>query len=252
MSRDRRLRGAIVILTRRETDDLALAAELRELGADVIELPCVRTEPLDDTTDLRRAVEALASSDLLVLTSRTGANAVADVMPRGGIACGVAAVGEETAERAQSLGMRVRFVASRADGRTLGRELPLPRGDVVLARSDLAHGDLPAILRERGARVREVTAYRTVAQVSGDAGIVRRAVERGPVTIVVASPSAVDALAGALDAGTLGHATFVAVGPRTAGRVRERVGSTAIVAGATDARALADAIPSPQGQEAAS
>lgn len=251
MPRDRRLRGAIVVLTRRPEDDRPLASELRQLGADVIELPCVRTEPLADDSELRQAIEGLDAPDLLVLTSRTGVDAVADVVPRGGMPCGVATVGEATAERAWSRGMRVRFVASRADGRTLAEELPLPRGEVLLARSDLADGELPAALRGRGARVRQVIAYRTISQVSGDPGIVRRATERGPVTVVVASPSAVDALAAALDAETLRRATFVAIGPRTARRVRERVGTTPIVATATGLRALIDAIPSRQREEAA-
>jgi uroporphyrinogen-III synthase len=147
--------------------------------------------------------------------------------------------------------MRVRFVASRADGATLGHELPLPRGEILLARSDLADGELPATLRHRGARVREIAAYRTVARIEGDAGVLRRAVARGPVTIVVASPSAVDALADAIDPDTLRRATFVAIGPRTARRVRDRVGPAARVADASAAGALVNAIPSPETEEAA-
>lgn len=249
---DDRLSGAIVVLTRRPQDDRALAWTLRERGAEVIELPCIRTEPLADASGLRQAIEALGAGDLLVLTSRNGADAVAEVVPRGSVPCSVAAVGEATAERAAALGMRVRFVASRADGRTLAQELPLPRGEVVLARSDLADGDLPALLRRRGARVREVTAYRTIAEVQGDAGIVRRAVRRGPVAVVAASPSAVDALAAVVDGETLGRLTFVAIGRRTAERVRVRTGRAAIVASATDERALIDAIAPRQREEARS
>jgi uroporphyrinogen III methyltransferase/synthase len=252
MSRDRRLRGAIVVLTRRRVDDRALAQVLRQRGAEVIEMPCVRTEPLADAGELARAVAALGSSDLLVLTSRTGADAVADVAPGGGVVCGVAAVGDATAERAGALGMRVRFVASRADGATLGHELPLPRGEILLARSDLADRELPATLLARGARVREVAAYRTVAGVEGDPGAVRRAVARGPVTIVVASPSAVDALVDAVDLETLRRATIVAIGPRTARHVQDRAGVVAIVAEAPAAGDIASAIPTPETEEAAS
>lgn len=236
------LDGLTVVLTRRRPDNVALGSELRGRGAGVIELPCVRTDPVD-ASQLEDAIRELRARDLLVLTSRTGVDAVARAMPREGVPCGVAAVGEATAERATTVGLRVRFVASRADGRTLGRELPLPRGDVVLARADLADPELPAMLRARGARVREVTAYRTVAEVSGDPQVVRRAMERGPVTIVVASPSAVEALSAAIDAATLRRATFVAVGPRTAERVRQRVGATAIaVADTTDVHAVSRAI----------
>lgn len=239
-----RLAGTTVVLTRASEDNAALASDLRRLGAQVIELPCVRSAPLDDAAALRAAIERTTASDLLVLTSRAGADAIARVGPPP--ACGVAAVGPATAERARSLGMRVAFVASRADARVLGHELPLPEGDVLLARSDLADGELPARLRARGARVRELIAYRTVARLEGDTADVRTAIERGRVVIVVASPSAVDALAAAVDRSSLGRATFVAIGPRTARRVRDVVHVAAVVAASTGLPDLVRAIPSPQ------
>ncbi len=244
MHDDPDLAGTTVILTRAREDNAALASALRHLGAAVIELPCVRTEPIGDLAELRATVADLGRADLLVLTSRAGAEAVATAMPRGAVGCDVAAVGHATADRARALGMRVVFVASRSDGRTLARELPLPRGEVVLARSDLAPDDLPLILRARGARVREVTAYRTVVQASGDTAAVQVAIERGRAVVVVASPSAVDALVAAVEPETLRHATFVAVGPRTAERVRERVGTAAVTADAPDVDALVAAVRS--------
>lgn len=237
------LAGATVVLTRRPEDNAALADVLRERRAEVLELPCVRTAPLEDAHELASALDALRADDLLVLTSRAGADAVAAV--RRPVPCPVAAVGVTTARHATELGMRVAFVPSRADGRTLGRELPLPAGTVVLARSDRAAGDLPEILRARGAAVREVVAYRTVAEVDGDATEVVRAIERGPVTIVLASPSAVDALA-TVGVAVLRRAELVAIGPRTARRVRERFGRTAVVADGPDATAIARAIPLPR------
>ncbi|MBI2983181.1 MAG: uroporphyrinogen-III synthase [Chloroflexi bacterium] len=165
-------------------------------------------------------------------------------MPPHGIPCDVAAVGEATAERARSFGMRVSFVASRADGRTLARELTPPAGEVVLARSDLADPELPLMLRARGARVREVTAYRTHRRVAGDANVARAAIERGRAVVVVASPSAVDALADAIDPGTLRRAAFVAVGPRSADRVRARVRTDPLTAGSPGVDAVVSAIRS--------
>jgi uroporphyrinogen-III synthase len=143
--------------------------------------------------------------------------------------------------------MRVSFVAARPDGRTLARELPLPAGDVLLARSDLAGGELPGLLRARGARVREVVAYRTIPGLDRDA---RSTLERGSldgVTVVVASPSAVDALASALGRAALGSARFVAIGPRTAERVEAIAGAHARTATGTDARSIADAVEDREG-----
>ena len=243
MPRD--LLGATVVLTRRHEDNEALATALRERGARVLELPCVRVAPLEDAEELAEAVRALGAGDLLVLTSRSGADAVAAASGPSSIACPVAAVGEATAEHAARLGMRVRFVASHADGATLARELPLPSGTVVLARSDLADATLPDILAARGASVRDVVAYRTIAEIAGDTAEVAHAMEHDGVTVVVTSPSAVDAL-GALGPALVRRATFVAIGARTARRVRERVGVNPIVAEAPDAASIARAIPSPR------
>ncbi|MDE3113049.1 MAG: uroporphyrinogen-III synthase [Chloroflexota bacterium] len=243
MPRD--LLGATVVLTRRHEDNEALAEALGERGARVLELPCVRVAPLEDPSELASAVAALAPGDLLVVTSRSGVDAVTAVRAPSSIPCPVAAVGETTAEHASRVGLRVRFVASHADGATLARELPLPSGTVLLARSDLAERTLPDILAARGATVRDVVAYRTVAEIAGDPAEVERALERDGVTVVVASPSAVDAL-GALGPAVLRRASFVAIGPRTARRVRDRVGVTPVVAEAPDAASIARAIPSPR------
>lgn len=233
-----------VVLTRRAIDNEPLAEELRARGHEVIEVPCVRTDPLEDPRDLARAIADLVRGDLLVLTSRSGVDAVRHVMPAEGIACAVAAVGPATAARGRAAGFEVAFTSPRADSRALAAEVPIPDGWVVVARSDLAEPDLPRILRRRGANVREVVAYRTVSEVGGDTGALRAALERGAVTIVVASPSAVSALATAMGADTLRPARFIAIGERSARAIHELIGSAAITPDSTDVEALARAVAS--------
>jgi uroporphyrinogen III methyltransferase / synthase len=232
--------SSVAILTRAPEDNAPLAAELRSRGVRVLEVPCVRTEPLADASALCAAIGSVGPDDVLVLTSRAGADAVAACART--VPCGVAAVGTATADRARELGMRVSFVPSAPSAGALARELPLPTGEVVLARSDLADASLPHALRERGARVREVIAYRTVAAVHGDARAARSAIEREEATVVAASPSAVDALLGAVGEGALRGARFVAIGERTAEHVRRRLGTAVTVARGTDAASLADAV----------
>ncbi len=244
------LAGVTVVLTRRPGDNVALGKLLRRRGATVVDLPCVRSAPLESTAELRRALEGLGETDLLVLTSRAGADAVVGACGADRVRCPVAVVGEATAEQARQLGLRVGFVASHADGRTLGLELPLPEGTVALARSDLADPRVPGILRGRGARVLEIVAYHTIPEIAGDAAEVVRAIDAGPVAIVVASPSAVDALV-AVGVAALRRAQFVATGLRSAERVRERIGVAAIVADAPDPGSISRAIPLPR-EEAAS
>jgi len=229
----------VVVLTRKTEDNAGLAAELLGRGLAVIELPCVRTERLGDERALREVIGSLGPADLLVLTSRAGAEAVTALgVP---VRCAVAVIGPATATAAERAGIRVTFIASHADSATLARELPLPSGEIVLARSDLADAELPAALRGRGARVRDVVAYRTISEVNGDIEAARASIANG-AAVVVASPSALAALHGALGEATLRAATFVAIGPTTARAVREIAGVEPLVAAGADARAIADAI----------
>lgn len=214
-----------VILTRPSVENAQLAAALRSRGHEVVELPCVATWPLEDERELRGAVRALFAQDRLIVTSRAGAVAV--VRAACEIAAPVATVGARAAETLRAAGIVVDRVA--ASGRELAAELEMPDGVVLLARSDRALPDLPALLAARGARVREVVAYRTVARVEGDADRASILLAGG-AAVVVASPSALDALVDRLGAGPLSRARLIATGPTTAARVQERIGRPATVA----------------------
>lgn len=218
-----------MLLTRPHGDNDALAERLAARGIAAQVAPCVRIEELADPEPLADAVSRLTADDLLVITSRAGARAVARALRGSVCAAPVAAVGAATANACREAGLGVAFVPSVATGAALAEELPLPRGVVLFARSDRAADEPAAILRRRGAIVGEVVAYRTVPQ--APAGIVAADVA------VFASPSAVDgfALSGAR------AALAVAAGPVTAARVRERLGIDPQVAAPDDA-ALAIAI----------
>lgn len=210
------------MLTRPDGENEDLAAALERHGLATRIAPCVRIAPLDDDAPLRDALRHLRAEDLLVVTSRAGARAVAAALAGGRCAAPVAAVGERTAEACRDSGLRVVFTPSVASGSALAAELPLPRGAVLLARSDRASDEPVAILRRRQATVGEIVAYRTLsvappADASGDA-------------VVFASPSAVDGFA--LAAARAGSA--VAIGPATAARVRARLGIEPRVASPAD------------------
>lgn len=214
-----------VILTRPSGENAALAAALRSRGHEVVELPCIATRPLEDDRELAAAINALLASDRLIVTSLAGAQAVT------GVACAVeapvATVGLRAAAALRAVGIAVDRTAP--SGRELAAALELPAGAVLLARSDRALPDLPALLVARGARVREVVAYRTVARVDGDAERAGALLVSG-AAVVVCSPSAVDALIDRFGAGPLATARVIATGPTTAAQVRERTGRAAAVA----------------------
>lgn len=212
-----------VILTRAPGDNRALAAALRAGGHEVVDLPCVTTVPLDDERELAGALAQLGDADRLIVSSQAGALAVLGALA-GPPTSPVATVGRRAAEVLRAGGVAVDLVS--ATGAELAAALPLPAGTVLLARSDRALPDLPALLRARGAAVREVVAYRTVARVDGDAARANELLAGG-ATLVVASPSALDALLDALGPAALAGARVIATGPTTAAHVAARLGRPA-------------------------
>lgn len=215
-----------VVLTRESARNAELAAALRLRGHDVLELPCTGTLPPEDGRALAAALGRLTPEDLLIVTSRAGAEAVLGSIDHP-IGAHVATVGRQAAALLAARGTRVGLIA--ATGAELARETALPTGVVLLARSDRALRDLPEMLASRGARVHEVVAYRTIGRVAGD--VVRAvALLHGGAAVVLASPSAVDALLGALGPDVLATARVIATGPTTAAHVLARTGREATVA----------------------
>ena len=219
----------LVLLTRAQGENAELIARLRAFGIAAEERPCIRIEQLGDPAPLREALAALTADDLLVVTSPAGARAVERAS--GGLGCHApaAAVGLATREACAAAGLRVAFMPSVPTGRALAEELPLPRGTVLLARSDRAAPEPAEILSRRGAVVGEVVAYRTVAV----------PLDRVPDAdaVVFASPSAVEGYAAAMVQPRLA----IAIGPSTADRVRALLAIDPLIAAPDDA-ALASAI----------
>ena len=222
-------------------DDPDLAALLMERGFSVVTLPCVLVEPVDRAA-LRAELATLAASDVLVLTSPTGVEAVADAIDLPAVPCPIAVIGRATAKRVHAHGRAADRIASAPMGATLARELPLPGGEVVLARSDRALRALPETLRARGARVREVIAYRTRPEPQGDASAARRALEANGTAVVVTSPSALDGLIAAVGVDSLRRAALVAIGPTTARAIEALLHVAPRVADEPTAEAIVEAL----------
>ena len=246
----RDLAGVTVILTRAVADNPPLEAVLLARGAAVLELPCVAVRPLADDRVLRRALADLSSTDALVVTSRTGIDAVVRALAGAPLRTSLAVVGPATAAAARRAGLVPSFVASRPDGATLGRELPLPRGVVLLARSDRAGDELPAILRQRGASLREVVAYRTETPTGRDLSAARALLADGEAIACFASASAVDGFIELVGDDLAAVVRPVAFGPKTAARIRARLRREPVVAASPGPRAVARAIARALGEVA--
>jgi uroporphyrinogen III methyltransferase/synthase len=81
----RPLHGRRVVVTRARAQASGLAATLRGLGAEVVELPAIRIEPRIKSEGVRGAVERIGEYALICVTSPNGAHLLFDAMREAGL-----------------------------------------------------------------------------------------------------------------------------------------------------------------------
>jgi uroporphyrinogen-III synthase len=253
------LKGPRVVVTRAAEQAGELARELEARGAEVMLLPMVAFRAPEDSGALDRALERILDFDAILFTSANtvrffAMRCVALAVDRERIASPkhlIAAVGTATARAAMDEGLRVDYVARNHSGEGLARELRdlLVGRKVLLPRSDRADQRMPELLREGGAQVTEVVAYRTVGPAAfseTEAAVLERVRQAEVDAVVFASPSAYHNLALHIDAAELKRLServqFAAIGATTAGAIRDAGAQVAIEAREASAGCLAAAI----------
>jgi uroporphyrinogen III methyltransferase/synthase len=193
----RPLFGRRILVTRAREQASALSEQLLALGAEPLEFPTIRIEPLADPAPLDSAVERLGQADWVILTSANGVRAVFERLTalgrdaRAFASARVAAIGPATAAALLEHGIRPDFVPSAFTSEAIARELaPLvePGQKVVLLRADIAPRILAEQLAQSGAEVENVAAYRTMPDLAGREQILRR-LKRGLIDVVTFTSS---------------------------------------------------------------
>lgn len=245
-----------MVVTRATEQAHELAHSLEALGGDVLLLPTVSFAAVEDSQAFDAVLRRVAEFDWILFTSQNAVRffcrrirelglSVAALQARRPL---VAAVGPATAMAAKSEGFRVDTVPKNHSGEALAQELWGAIGDrkVLLPRSDRADDRLPNALREAGAKVTEIVAYRTAAPDSVDPGILKKIRDAEVDAIVFASPSAFRFLSECLGAAELAELSnrvqFAAIGPTTARALREEGARVEIEANESSAAGLADSI----------
>ncbi len=196
----RPLHGRRIVVTRARAQASGLAATLRDLGAEVVELPAIRIEPRIESDEVRRAVASIGEYALVCVTSPNGAHLLFEALgagaaatdpdassaePGGGAAvasldaralagAAVAAIGPGTARALAEHGIVAdvvpeRFVAEALVEALAGVEVEGRK--VLVARAAEARDVLPDALRERGAEVDVVSLYETVREEPDDEAV---------------------------------------------------------------------------------
>ncbi|MDP9385000.1 MAG: uroporphyrinogen-III C-methyltransferase [Actinomycetota bacterium] len=209
----RPLHGRTVAVTRARAQASDLAARLRELGAEVVEAPAIRTHPLETELPL------LGGYDLLCVTSPNGAHELFarmyDARDLAGLR--VAAIGPGTARALREHGIVADVVPERSVAEGLVealRDVPVSRA--LIARAAEGRDVLPGALRERGAEVDEVALYETVPEPLDDA--TREAAVAADYVTFTSASSVRFFLTAAGDARPSGR--IVSIGPATSAELR--------------------------------
>jgi uroporphyrinogen III methyltransferase/synthase len=242
---NRPLAGRRIVVTRSREQATELIDMLEERGAEAIPAHAIRIAAPEDPAPLAEACRNAGSFDWIVFAS---ANAVdsfmqglltnGDVRDLHGVR--LCTVGPSTASRLQRYGIRVDLTPAEFRTDALVQALTgsgsLKDQRILVPRADIARDRLAEELREAGARVVDVVAYRTLpggADRDGAHDVYRMLLDHQIDAVTFASASAVRnfvTMIGQEQAADLLHSTVVAsIGPVTAEAAQQLGIETAVM-----------------------
>jgi uroporphyrinogen III methyltransferase/synthase len=198
----RPLFGQTIVVTRSREQSASFSAQLRELGAEVLEVPTIKIEPPTRREELVDALLELNSYDWLVFTSPNGVatffeyffRQFHDMRDIGG--CRIAAVGPATAKKLKELHLQVDLMPDEALASSIAEAFSefesIENLKICLIRAEVANRELPAALEALGAIVDDVACYRTVAETEDSTGAAARLMEAGANWVTFTSASTVE------------------------------------------------------------
>lgn len=222
------LAGLRVLVTRARRQASQLSTRLVELGATPTEYPTIEIQPVEDPRPFDAALAELGRFGWVVFTSTNGVEAFFDRLAEGGrdaralAGSRVCAIGPSTAGALRQRGIVADWMPEDflTEAIVEGfRQIDLRGVEVLLARADIAPPALAEGLREHGARVTEVAAYRTTPSASSRERLIE-ALESGGIDVVtLTSASTVRNLVEGLGGrrALLDGVAVACIGPVTAG-----------------------------------
>jgi uroporphyrinogen III methyltransferase/synthase len=225
----RPLFGRRIVVTRAQAQAASLADRLRDEGAEVLEMPATRIEPLDPS-QLSIALRNLSSYDWVVFTSQNAVGFFWSALRAAGLdaralhRARVAAIGPATAQALVYHGVAVdvtpeRFVAEGLLDVLHSREDIRGKRVLYLA-AEGARDVLPAGLQDLEATVDVVPIYRSVPDGHGGREL-REQLERDLVDLVTfTSASSVQAFVSVVGLDAARRAPAASIGPETSGAAR--------------------------------
>jgi uroporphyrinogen-III synthase len=186
----------------------------------------IEIAPPADTGPLRRAAREVDEYDWIIFSSTNAVAALAEYVEpgRGSPRARIAVVGAATRDAVEALGWKVDVVPQEFVAESLTDALsssPLQAKHILLPAAAVTRDVIPRALRERGALVDVVEAYRNVMP-EGAAAQARGVFSQHPQPdwVTFTSSSCVDNLVSAVGAGSLSNVRIASIGPVTSATVR--------------------------------
>ena len=189
--------GQRIVVTRDRRQSSMLAEPLEALGAETLFVPVIEIADAAERSSLEQAVQNLASYDWLIFTSVNGVRHFVEALDRSDIdlralRAKLCAIGPATRAAVEALHLRVdvmpeEYVAESLLEALAGEDLKSKR--ILLPRAAVARDLVPVTLRERGAVVDVVEAYRTIIPADALRRGAKEALEHKPDWITFTSSS---------------------------------------------------------------
>lgn len=198
----RPMHGRRVVVTRTREQASHLSGQLRELGAEVLEIPTIRIGPPNELQALVESIAGVGSYDWVIFTSPNGVTAFfdyffkafRDIRDLGNIR--IAAVGPATAAKLKERHLVVdampsEYVAKKISAAIAAVET-LENLRFLVVRAEVASPELPRLLEELGGIVDDVACYRTEPETEDLTGAAASLLEIGADWVTFTSASTVE------------------------------------------------------------
>lgn len=235
---------AYAVVTREPEQALPYAQALAPLGLEVIAMPVTRVEAPRDTRALSRALAGPAHRFAVVASARAAQALVEALATHDGALPVVWAVGPATARVLELAGIPAIVPGDARTGATLAAALVahgVAGARVLVPRAEDGRDDAIAMLRDAGAIVDDVIAYRTVTAAPPPEHRGREALRDPDALCIVFAPSQVSALVELFGLPAI-RARFAAIGETTATALREAGADPVAIAQTPTPEGIANAI----------
>jgi len=220
--------GKRIIVTRDRRQSSMLAEPLEALGAEILFVPVIEIADAAESNPLDQTIQNLASYDWLIFTSVNGVRHFVEALDRSNrdlrdLKAKLCAIGSSTRAAVEALHLRVdvtpeEYVAESLLDALAGEDLRGKR--ILLPRAAVARDLVPITLRERGALVDVVEAYRTI--IPADAATrAKEALGHRADWITFTSSSTVTNLLAVTGREALDGIKVASIGPVTSATARE-------------------------------